>query len=230
MNDEFEAGVRALYGAFGGRQRIEQSKPLRQSNDMRLILVRHGEIDANVRKVYAGRSDDSLNETGRLQAFAAAQMLRDMHVDAIFCSPLRRTMETAAIIGRRISCTPKPVESFNELLMGPWEGVSEAEVAEHYPDELAIWSVRPAELRIPGRETLSELQQRVLAGVQEIQQGLSDTSCVAVVTHVAVIRVLLLWAEGRNLNDYKQVHVQNAAPIEIQLPQFEVVGKQTMPD
>lgn len=197
---------------------------------MRLILVRHGEIDANVSKVYAGRSDDSLNETGRSQAFAVAQKLCDIDVRAIYCSPLRRTMETATIIGRRISCTPKAVESLNELLMGPWEGLSEAEVAERYPNELAIWSVRPAELRIPGRETLLELQQRVLAGVHEIQYGLSDTSCVAVVTHVAVIRVLLLWAEGRNLNDYKQVHVQNATPIEIKLPPFEIDGKQSLPD
>lgn len=197
---------------------------------MRLILVRHGEIDANVSKVYAGRSDDSLNETGRSQAFAVAQKLCDMDVRAIYCSPLRRTMETATIIGRRIFCTPKAVESFNELLMGPWEGLSEAEVAERYPNELAIWSVRPAELRIPGRETLLELQQRVLAGVQEIQYGLSDISCVAVVTHVAVIRVLFLWAKGRNLNDYKQVHVQNATPIEIKVPPFEIVGKQSLPD
>lgn len=166
----------------------------------------------------------------RSQAFEVAQKLCDKDVRAIYCSPLRRTMETATIIGQRISYTPKAVESFNELLMGPWEGLSEAEVGERYPDEVAIWSVRPAELRIPGRETLLELQHRVLAGVQEIQQGLSDTSCVAVVTHVAVIRVLLLWAEGRNLNDYKQVHVQNATPIEIKLPPLNIDGKQSLPD
>ncbi len=197
---------------------------------MRLILVRHGEIDANVRKVYAGRSDDPLNETGRSQALAAAQELCGRNIRALYCSPLRRTTETATIIGRHISCTPKAVEPFNELLMGPWEGLSEAEVAERYPNEFAIWSVRPAELRIPGRETLLELQQRVLAGVQEIQHELSDTSCIGVVTHVAVIRVLLLWAEGRNLNDYKQVCVPNATPIEIKLPPFAIYGKQRLPD
>lgn len=196
---------------------------------MKLILVRHGEIDANVRKVYAGRSDDPLNETGRLQAIAVAQKLCAMDVRALYCSPLRRTIETATIIGRRISCTPKAVESFNELLMGPWEGLSEAEVAERYPKESAIWSARPAELLIPGRETLLELQQRVLAGVQEIQLGLSDTSCVTVVSHVAVIRVLVLWADSRNLNDYKKVQVQNATPIEINLPPFETAKKQSLP-
>lgn len=197
---------------------------------MRLILVRHGEIDANVRKVYAGRSDDPLNETGRSQAFAVAQQLYDMDVRAIYSSPLRRTMETATIIGQRISCMPKAVESFNELLMGPWEGLSEVEVAERYPDELAVWLARPGELRIPGRETLLELQQRVLAGVREIQYGSSDNSCVAVVTHVAVIRVLLLWAEGRELNHYKQVHVKNAAPIEIKVPPIKIDNTLSLPD
>jgi broad specificity phosphatase PhoE len=198
-------------------------------DDMKLILVRHGEIDANVNKVYAGRSGDPLNETGRSQALAAARQLINKDVVAIYCSPLRRTLETATIIGDHIARTPKAVESFNELLMGPWEGLSEAQVAERYPDELAIWSVRPAELRIPGRETLQELQQRALAGVREIQHGVADIDCVAVVTHVAVIRVLLLWTKGRNLNDYKQVHVPNAAPIEIDLPPFEIAGKQNLP-
>jgi broad specificity phosphatase PhoE len=188
------------------------------SMPMKLILLRHGEIDANVRKVYAGRSDDPLNETGRSQALAVSQKLCDRNIRALYCSPLRRTMETAAIIGRRISLTPKAVDSFNELLMGPWAGLSEAEVAERYPEESAIWSARPAELRIPGRETLLELQQRALAGVQEIQFGLPDTASVAIVSHVAVIRVLILWAAGRNLNEYKKVLVQNATPIEIELP------------
>jgi broad specificity phosphatase PhoE len=197
---------------------------------MNLILVRHGEIDANVRKVYAGRSDDPLNETGRSQALAAAQELCGRNIRALYCSPLRRTIEKAAIIGRRIFRTPEAVESFNELLMGPWEGLSEAEVAERYPDESAIWSARPADLRIPGLETLQDLQHRALAGVQEIQRGLSDNSCVAVVSHVAVIRVLILWAEGRNLNDYKIVHVQNATLIEIILPPGAFNGKQGLPD
>ncbi len=188
---------------------------------MRLTLVRHGEIDANVNKVYAGRSDDPLNAIGRSQALAAGRQLDDKGIMAIYSSPLRRTMETATIIGDHIARVPKAIESFNELLMGPWEGLSEVEVAARYPDDLAIWSVRPAELRIPGRETLQELQQRALAGVREIQREWADGTSVAVVTHVAVIRVLLLWAEGRNLNEYKQVHVPNAAPIEIDLPPVE---------
>jgi broad specificity phosphatase PhoE len=196
---------------------------------MRLVLVRHGEIDANVNKVYAGRSDDPLNATGRSQSLAAGRQLDDKGIVAIYSSPLRRTMETATIIGDHIACAPKAIESFNELLMGPWEGLSEAEVAARYPDELAIWSARPAELRIPGRETLQELQQRALAGVREIQRGWADSARVAVVTHVAVIRALLLWAEGRNLNEYKQVHVPNAAPIEIDLPPFETAEKQNLP-
>lgn len=181
-------------------------------------MVRHGEIDANTRHVYAGRSDDPLNVTGRLQAIAVAQTLQDLDIGALYSSPLRRTMETANIIGQHISRQTQVSEAFNELAMGPWEGLSEAAVAERYPNEFDTWTSRPAELQIPGRETLLELQQRVLAGVLDIQYRASCTSCVAVVSHVAVIRVLLLWAENRELNDYKRVHVPNATPLELSFP------------
>jgi broad specificity phosphatase PhoE len=185
---------------------------------MKIIMVRHGQIDANVQQVYAGRSDDPLNETGRQQARDVARQLEGMAVSAIFSSPLRRTMETATIIGEHLSCKPMVAEAFNELVMGPWQGLSESEVAARYPREMKIWMTQPATLQIPGRETLLELQQRALAGLGKILTGLSENTCVVLVSHVAVMRVLALWSSGRDLNDYKQVHIPNATPLELGIP------------
>ena len=52
-------------------------------------------FDANVHKIYAGRSDDPLNETGRSQAREAARQLDGVEIGALYTSPLRRTLETA---------------------------------------------------------------------------------------------------------------------------------------
>jgi broad specificity phosphatase PhoE len=184
---------------------------------MKVILVRHGEIDANVRKVYAGRCNDPLNEKGRQQSLEVARQLKAISVSAIYSSPLRRTIETASIIGDYIFCKPIIMEAFNELIMGPWQGLSEAEVAARYPSEMLIWMSRPAELKIPGRETLLELQQRAIAGLSEILSTFSKDSCIVLVSHVAVIRVLMLWFNDRELNDYKHVHIPNATPLELNI-------------
>ena len=181
---------------------------------MNLILIRHGEIDSNLRKVYSGRSAEPLNTTGHQQAEEAAERLAGREIDALYCSPLLRTRQTAEIIAKRVSCPLLPEERFTELGMGPWEGLSETEVESLFPVEFDLWNREPAALNLPGRETLAELQSRALSGLASIIARESSAKCLAVVSHVAVIRVLLLWADGRKLNDYKHVRVPNATPIE----------------
>lgn len=181
---------------------------------MNLILLRHGEIDSNFRKIYSGRSDEPLNVRGRQQAADAAAQLRQMNIAALFASPLRRTVETATIIGRQLELSPQLAPAFNELAMGPWEGLSEDEVEQRFPVEFSLWNSRPADLCLDGRETLEALQNRVLAGVALAHEQVGNRPF-CIVSHVAVIRVLMLYAEGRPLNDYKKIHVPNATPVSL---------------
>ncbi len=183
---------------------------------MDLILIRHGEIDSNVAKIYSGRSDEPLNATGRIQAQTAADRLQNMEIGALITSPLRRALETSRIIGERIGRAPQVSEFFNELRMGPWEGLSESAVAERYPEACNIWNSRPAELCLEGRETLDALQKRALRGAHKLR-ALAGNGHLAIVSHVAVIRVLMLYAEKRPLNDYKKIDVPNASAILINL-------------
>jgi broad specificity phosphatase PhoE len=183
---------------------------------MKLVLIRHGEIDSNVAKIYSGRSSEPLNENGRVQAQVAAERLQGLDIDVLLTSPLRRAMETSTIIGEKISCTPIISEAFTELGMGPWEGLSELEVAKRYPIEFGIWNTAPADLSIPGRETLEELQKRALSGLVDVGRS-HNGGFTAIVSHVAVIRVLVLHATSRPLNDYKKIDVPNAYPLLLNL-------------
>ena len=171
-------------------------------------FVRHGEIESNIRKVYAGWSEEPLTERGVAHAKEAAKALKGKGIGALYCSPLRRTVQTAEIIGEGINREIVPDDHFKELKLGPWEGLSEDEVASAYPEEWRVWNERPAELVLEGRETLRELQERVLEGVFSRRLTQMDTDLrVVVVTHVAIIRVLMLHSEGRDLNEYKKVPV-----------------------
>ena len=138
---------------------------------MKLYFVRHGEIESNINKVYAGWSDECLTARGRKQAVEAAKALTGIGITTIYSSPIERAMETAGIIGNALDLVPIPEESFRELKMGPWEGLSEHEVAGRYPDQSAIWNARPADLAMDGRESLQELQERVLDGVGRLRSG-----------------------------------------------------------
>lgn len=182
---------------------------------MKFVLIRHGEIDSNVAKVYSGRSEEALNATGRDQALEAALHLEPFALGRLFTSPLRRARETAEIIGNRLSLKPIVCEAFNELCMGPWEGLSETEVGTSFSEAFALWNLRPADLLLPGRETLYELQARAVQGILRAAEQ-SDGARFGVVSHVAVIRALMLFTEGRPLNDYKRIHVANASPLPLE--------------
>jgi broad specificity phosphatase PhoE len=175
---------------------------------MNWYLIRHGEIDANIRKIYAGRCPEVLTERGREQARMMAEKLQDLGIDEIYCSPVYRAVETAEIIGDLLAKRPIIEAAFREISMGPWEGLSEDEVERNFPIAWQIWNNKPTELVLEGRETLGKLLQRVLRGLKSIQAQ-NNHNAVLVVTHVAIIRVLTLFWQQLDLNLYRTVPVPN---------------------
>ncbi len=186
---------------------------------MNLIMVRHGEIPSNTKKVYAGRSTEGLTAKGICQAEEVAEKLKSFNVHSIYSSPIQRALQTAEIIRDKTGTKVQIKNAFRELEMGPWEGSSEKEIAGLYPSEWQIWNSRPAELVLPERETLDQLLKRILTGIQDIYQNNSDRTIV-MVTHVAIIRVLLLWHSKKSLNLYKTIHIPNAEIFEITINSF----------
>ncbi len=182
---------------------------------MKWLFVRHGEIESNRKKVYAGWSEEQLTRKGRQQAIEAGKILLGSDIGSIYCSPLKRTVQTAEIIGRILTKKPIPCESLKELKLGIWEGKSEEEIRRDFPEQWDLWNAKPAELVVEGRETLHELLKRALSGVNKIETECRNGN-VLVVTHVAVMRVLLLYSQELDLNLYHAVAIPNGRIIEIE--------------
>jgi broad specificity phosphatase PhoE len=188
-------------------------------------FIRHGQIHSNTIKVYAGWNDEKLTHRGVKQAEEAGKALSKMKIDAVYCSPLKRTHQTAQIICSHLTCEAVPNDAFIELRMGPWEGLSEEEIANLYPVEWGLWNAFPAELSLPGRETLQELQKRVLSGLSSIKtKTKGNEKAVLIVTHVAIIRVVQLFFEKKSLNEYKKIAVNNGS-----LFSFDTLSLDTLP-
>ncbi len=64
----------------------------------RVFLVRHGATSLTVEDRFAGSTDIPLSEEGRRQVASLAERLKGENIDAIYASPLQRTMETARIL------------------------------------------------------------------------------------------------------------------------------------
>ena len=181
---------------------------MRDNSESIIYLVRHGVTQSNKRKIYAGWSEEDLVKEGVIQAEKLGRKLKGMRISTIYTSPIRRTLQTAEILNKYIKCELKIDPDLKEIKMGPWEGLSEEEVAVKYPSEYKIWLNKPAELNIKGRETLNEVQCRAVRAVNKILNDNFDKIAV-VVTHVAIIRCLLLYLKCLSLNLYKTIDIPN---------------------
>ena len=69
---------------------------------MKLYMVRHGETECNVQRVYYGSLDVPITGKGRRQAEAVGNMLRNVDFDQVIVSGLCRTRQTAeAVLSRQ---------------------------------------------------------------------------------------------------------------------------------
>jgi probable phosphoglycerate mutase len=69
--------------------------------------------------------------------------LRDDDIAAVYCSPLRRTRDTAALIAAPHGLTPLEHPGLREIDHGHWEGLRRTDVESQFLEEYAAWEADP---------------------------------------------------------------------------------------
>jgi broad specificity phosphatase PhoE len=135
-----------------------------------LYLIRHGENPANLTKEFSHRLVDySLTPKGVLQAQQTGEYFKNQQIDAIYCSPLKRAIETAEIIGRAISVQPVVMEEFREVNVGALEALGgSAENWATHDSIVRAWFEGQSDLMFPEGENYHMLLERMRAGVERI--------------------------------------------------------------
>ena len=152
-----------------------------------LIVVRHGETEANAAGHLLGRRDVALTDRGREQASRIAAALGSLDVAAVVSSPLRRARETAEALGLPVEIDDRWIE----LDYGDFEGRPINEVPA---DEWERWRA-DLEFAPPAGESLAALGRRVRAACDDLAQTARERD-VVVFTHVSPIKAALAWALG----------------------------------
>ncbi|MFI2102044.1 histidine phosphatase family protein [Isoptericola sp. NPDC019693] len=170
-----------------------------------VVLVRHGVTELTEVRAYSGGGvpGPSLTTRGRTQAALAADAVfrlgKDLwpdlpRVGAVVASPLVRTLETAAAVGRRTGQHVRTDDRFVECVFGDWEGLAPDAIAARWPDELAAFSTTGT-ARAPGGESYADVGERAWAGLRDVVTAADPAATTVVVSHTVTIRALL----GRSL-------------------------------
>ncbi len=167
-----------------------------------MILIRHGEAEHLVRDLMGGWTDTDLTDLGRSQAASLASRLKRELADVplrLYCSDLRRAVQTADILGRELGLTPLPFRELREINNGVAAGMTAEEARRHYtaPSEpLLDW--RP----YPEGETWREFYSRVSGFMDNLAD--SDLPTI-IVAHGGTIMQIVSWWLGLDMETISKV-------------------------
>jgi len=168
----------------------------------RVFLVRHGATVLSAEDRFAGSTDVELSDEGRGQARALARRMAHETLAAVYCSPMRRTIETATLAVAPHGIVPEPMDGLREIGHGRWEGMTRAEVEAGHAPEYAAWEADPFTFAPEGGESGLEVLARALPVVREIVVR-HEGEAVLVVSHKATIRLLISSLLGFDARGYR---------------------------
>lgn len=152
---------------------------------MKLYVIRHALTNCNVEKKYNGKLDEDINETGILQAKKAKEIIRNLDIDLIICSPLLRTRHTCNIIN--INNVPVIFDNrIEERNCGIYTG---KELGEFYYTD--YWNYY-SKIKVEGLESIQDLFKRIKDFLDEIKEKYKDKN-ILLVTHGGVARAIYFY-------------------------------------
>jgi 2,3-bisphosphoglycerate-dependent phosphoglycerate mutase len=182
----------------------------------RLLLVRHGEIAANITRVWHGSTDSALTERGVSQAdrTAAHLALRAPRPAAIYASPLQRTRNTAAPIAESLGLELVLEPGLREYGIGELEGTSYEELIREHRFFDRIF--RDPHFAPPGGESMGQVVARVSQALLRIAQAHPGQEAI-VVGHGAALGFALASLVNRDTSQWHREHLANCGMGELVL-------------
>lgn len=179
-----------------------------QAQGVKIVLVRHGETEANKLRCFAAADDIPLTETGRLQAHElASRLLREFCPDVLVCSEFLRARQTGEIIAGVLGLTAEAIPGIHERDFGclkgsPYERLGEMMFLDRAGEPLAChpfdqWTWRP-----PGGESLNDVRRRAVRSIESLRDQYRGREIV-VVCHGAVIQAICAHITG----EWSEAHV-----------------------
>ncbi len=175
-----------------------------------VLFIRHGENEWTESHKLAGRTPGvHLNEYGRQQVEALGKRLAEAKLNAIYASPLERTMETAQAIAQHYEqLEVKAYPGLVEVDYGEWTGEPIKKLAK-----TKAWPViqsYPTGASFPGGETMFEMQARCVHEINRLVACHAGET-IAVVGHADLIKAAVAHYLGAHFDLFQRIMISTAS-------------------
>ena len=177
----------------------------------KIYLIRHGQTDSNKSKTFQGRTDTLLNESGLAQAQKLGEYFKNIHLDAIYSSSLRRAQMTAQPLAGSHKLELKTRDELQEVAFGDWEGLDYEAINAKWPGQIDIFFEKPGDVVPPNAEGFAAAKERAMQALREIIAAEGGEKDIAIVSHGGIIRLLICGLLDIPLNNLWRLNVHNAS-------------------
>lgn len=182
-----------------------------------LLLIRHGESEANRQKIFGGQINPDLEPEGLWQAkMTAGYIAENYKVDKIYASDLTRAYKTGLALGELLKMEVVPDKNLREINGGDWEGKYFSDLPKLYPEEFNIW-LSDIGISCPTKgEAVRDMGERIMAELTKIAKE-NEGKTVAIATHATPIRAAMSIIETGGVEKMASIpFVSNASVTELQ--------------
>lgn len=158
-------------------------------------LIRHAEAEGNLYRRIQGQYDSLVTPRGMRQIEALAERFKDVPIDAVYSSDMKRTMATAAAVTKYKDLPLVTTPALREVCLGVWEDEPWGNLEQTDPALLYSFNFNPREFIAPGCEPFDQLQARLYGAVSGIAAR-HEGQTVAVFSHGMAIRAFLARVKG----------------------------------
>ncbi len=154
---------------------------------MKILVIRHGESEADLLDVHEGRADFALTQRGHRQAEAMANYVAEnFDISKIYASTLTRAKQTAQHLSDKIGISIAFDENLMEFNNGLLAGLPRAVVREKYPEVPDL----PIDKAVYGQESQVEFRQRAENALSRVISESQADETIAIVSHGGMINQL----------------------------------------
>ena len=156
----------------------------------RLYLVSCAQTTLDKERVFQGSSNHRLSREGIKHARLLNRHLKDERIDSFYSSPWEGAVHTASVLAARHRRGVIRTRDLQEMGYGKWTGKTVEELTESEPETLITWQFQPHKHRMPGGETVGEVQERVMRALERIL-SVEKGNGVCVVTHAIPAKAVM---------------------------------------
>lgn len=197
---------------------------------MQVLLVRHGQSEANHRNmIVSHRGDPGLTDRGRAEVLRVADAWRNEPILAVYSSPLKRTRETAEAF-LRDGMTMRIDERLHEIDFGRWDGMAIDVIQSQENERWLQWKRDPEQWAPDGGEALSHVGERMMTFLADVRAE-HGTGLVVAATHSDCLKAVVLSALEAPWSASQWFHLTNTAGVYVEWrdSHWQIKGYPLMP-